>query len=143
MHIKTKKASPKPGEASLLIPCGPYGTRTRVSALRGPRPRPLDEWAKQAGRILTEAQMAVKPPVAPLLLCFSQSEYNSHASTELELLFNFGQLAECTHFVNSYLRFKSQLYINFWGHHLNSMENTAWQPFVLILIIVMKRLPAS
>ncbi len=24
---------------------GPYGTRTRVSALRGPRPRPLDEWA--------------------------------------------------------------------------------------------------
>jgi hypothetical protein len=25
-----------------------------------------------------------------LLLCFLQSEYNSNASTELELLFNFG-----------------------------------------------------
>jgi hypothetical protein len=78
-----------------------------------------------------------------LLLCFLQSEYNSNASTELELLFNFGQLADLTHFADCSLRFKSQLYISFWGHHLNSVENTAWQPFVLILIIVMKRLPAS
>lgn len=29
--------------------CGPYETRTRVSALRGQRPGPLDEWAERQG----------------------------------------------------------------------------------------------
>lgn len=30
---------------AFLLVCDPYGIRTRVLALRGPRPRPLDEWA--------------------------------------------------------------------------------------------------
>lgn len=28
------------------VACAPYGNRTRVFALRGRRPRPLDEWSK-------------------------------------------------------------------------------------------------
>src|SRR5262249_36316797 len=40
----------KPEEIPLTSPGGPNGIRTRVSALRGPCPRPLEDGATSAGR---------------------------------------------------------------------------------------------
>lgn len=37
---------PKTPPAGRVFGDAPYGIRTRVLALRGPRPRPLDEWSE-------------------------------------------------------------------------------------------------
>lgn len=41
--ISVYKTIKKPGEPDFLVIGVPYGTRTRVSAVKGQRPRPLDE----------------------------------------------------------------------------------------------------
>jgi hypothetical protein len=59
-------ASQAPSRRQSLEPGGPNGIRTRVSALRARRPRPLDYWAKLAGEegfepSLTEPESVVLP----------------------------------------------------------------------------------
>src|SRR3546814_17726023 len=61
----------------------PYGTRTRVSAVRGPRPGPLDEGAVPPSAVATPArlQAVIRPSAASVLDCYTAAHQSAEAAS--------------------------------------------------------------